>query len=68
MATDEAASEIREAKEIVVARVLIAVAGSATNCALDRLLECADISLYDAKDQGRDRIAVSFVPLSGEAA
>jgi len=32
------------------------------------LLECADISLYDAKDQGRDRIAVSFVPLSGEAA
>jgi diguanylate cyclase (GGDEF)-like protein len=44
----------------------VAVAANAADCALDRLLECADVSLYEAKHQGRNRIAVRLLPPSGE--
>jgi len=44
----------------------VAVAANAAACALDRLLECADSSLYKAKHQGRNRIAVSLLRPSGE--
>lgn len=45
----------------VTASVGVALAADAASCDLARLIQCADISLYQAKREGRNRIALNVL-------